>query len=70
MVQQHDALPALEQCFEHLAQRSRDVLRMRYQMAVAREEIADRCGLSLGGVKSILERGKRELRRCIEGRLA
>ena len=63
-------LAALEQCLQLLPERSREVLRMRYQLALGRDEIAARCSLSLGGIKSLLLRCKAELRRCVEGRLA
>lgn len=62
-------LAALRLCLRRLRGRARDVLRLRYELAVPRAEIAAGLGLSEAGVKSILVRSRQRLRACIESNL-
>jgi RNA polymerase sigma-70 factor (ECF subfamily) len=62
-------LSALQGCLERLPERTREVLTLRFGSNTPRTEIAERTQLSLGGVKSLLLRGKESLRECIERKL-
>ena len=62
-------LEALRGCLETLPVRTRDVLRMRYGSGTSRDAIAAQTRLTVGGVKSLILRGKERLRDCIERKL-
>lgn len=62
-------ITAMRACVEGLPERTREALQLRYGRDVARDEIAKRLSLSVGGVKSLLLRGKEALRDCVERRL-
>ncbi len=62
-------LGALQQCLTGVEGRASEVLRMRYEEKLRREQIASRVGLSESGVKSILVRTRKRLRECVERRL-
>jgi RNA polymerase sigma-70 factor (ECF subfamily) len=61
---------ALRECLRAVSQKAKEVLRLRYESALAREAIGARLGLSESGVKSILVRTRQRLRLCVERRLA
>ena len=62
-------LAALRECLQRLKGRAREVLRLRYEHAISRNDIAGQLQLSEAGVKSILVRSRRKLRTCVEARL-
>ena len=63
-------LGALRLCLQGIEGRPSEVIRMRYEERLRREQIAQRIGLSESGVKSILVRTRKRLRECVERRLA
>lgn len=62
-------LAALRACLARLGSRERALLDLRYRDHLAREDIAQRLGISVEGEKSLLRRTKDQLRQCIERRL-
>ncbi len=62
-------LAALRECLTLASDRTQEVLRLRYGAALSQVQVAERVGLSEAGVKSILVRGRKALRECIERRL-
>lgn len=62
-------LVALRECLESLAEREREVIALRYRDGRGREDCAERLGLSVEGVKTLLRRTKERLKHCIERRL-
>jgi RNA polymerase sigma-70 factor (ECF subfamily) len=64
-----ERLDALERCLEGVKARARDALDLRYREGLARESIAERLGLSVEGVKTLLRRVLEALRECMERRL-
>jgi len=69
----HDAgdalLVALDSCLQGLEQRTREALEWQFRERRSREEIATRLGLTADGTKNLLQRAKKRLRACIEGKL-
>ena len=63
-------LRALRECLNRSSRRTQDVLRLRYDATLSQTEIAERLGMGVSGVKSVLVRGRKALRECIERRLA
>ena len=59
---------SLTDCLARLGERSRRSLTLRYQENMTREEIGRELGLGESGVKSLLQRARRFLRECIDGR--
>lgn len=57
----------LGECLRRLPPRSREVLRLRYGDDLSQAEIAQRFGLGVEGVKSLLARVRRALAQCIGG---
>lgn len=60
---------ALALCLPTLGDRARLALQLRYGEGAERDAIAAELGLSVDGVKSLLQRAKQLLRGCIERRL-
>ncbi len=63
-------LKALEQCLESLTDRNREAVEMRYRNNSTREEIAEKTGLSMDGVKSMLRKIRSTLGECIQRHLS
>jgi DNA-directed RNA polymerase specialized sigma24 family protein len=59
-------LEALRRCLPALDGRERVALEQRYRLGWSRQRMARALGLSVDGVKSILQRIRRRLRRDIE----
>lgn len=57
---------ALERCLERLPERSRTAIDLRYAERASREEMARRLSLKENGVKTLLQRVRASLRRCVE----
>ena len=70
---QHDGgelyLDALDACLEHLTERARLALELRYRDLKSRPEIAAQLEMSEDGAKNLLQRAKQTLKSCIERRL-
>lgn len=60
---------ALHRCIEHLPERSRDLLRMRYEQSLKLEAIAKRVKSTLHAVHMALSRIRSRLAECIELRM-
>lgn len=63
------ALEALRICLEHLGERAKWALEMRFRDDLPRATIADALEISEHGAKNLMQRAKQQLRTCIEGRL-
>jgi RNA polymerase sigma-70 factor (ECF subfamily) len=59
----------LRVCLGHLTERARQALDMRFRMKQSRVEIAESLGITDHGVKNLMQRAKKQLRICIEGKL-
>lgn len=57
---------ALERCLKGLPERSRTAIELRYRERASREEMARRLSLKANGVKTLLQRIRAGLRRCVE----
>jgi RNA polymerase sigma-70 factor (ECF subfamily) len=62
-------LRALDRCLEDLAPRARRAIELRYSEGRSRDEMADLLGLAPNGVKTLLQRVRARLRRCVEERI-
>jgi RNA polymerase sigma-70 factor (ECF subfamily) len=62
-------LAALRHCTDTLRAPAREALTLRYVERLDRQRIAARLGLSIDGVKSLLQRSLARLRVCIQRRL-
>jgi RNA polymerase sigma-70 factor (ECF subfamily) len=60
---------ALQECMEHLPEKSRRLLRLRYDQALKLGEIAERLGATLDAVHKALSRIRLRLYHCVERRL-
>lgn len=60
---------ALRECIKRLLERQREVLKLFYVANARMKEIARQTGRSVDGVKSLLLRIRKTLRRCIEAHL-
>ncbi len=63
------ALDALRDCLEHLGERARLALEMRFRQHSTRTEIAAALEISEHGAKNLMQRAKLQLRTCIETKL-
>lgn len=61
---------ALRECLKGVEGRAREVLRLRYELALGPREIAGRVGISGGAVRVLLSRVRAALRDCIRRRMA
>jgi RNA polymerase sigma-70 factor (ECF subfamily) len=61
---------ALEQCLETLPDKSRQLLRLRYEQALTLDQIARQVGSTLDAVHKALSRLRGRLQECVERRLA
>jgi RNA polymerase sigma-70 factor (ECF subfamily) len=62
-------LDALRNCLEGLTQRARSALMMRFRDGLPRTEIATALKISEHGAKNLMQRAKKQLRTCVEGKL-
>jgi RNA polymerase sigma-70 factor (ECF subfamily) len=60
---------ALDSCLQQVGDRARQVVELRYRDGLARGVIAERLGLGVEGVKSLLARTRAALGDCIRRRL-
>lgn len=63
-------LEALKTCLEQLTERARMSLLMRFRDKTARTEIAEALKITEHGAKNLMQRAKKQLRACIEGRMS
>lgn len=63
-------LRLLEHCVAQLRRRAREAITLRYQHAIAPQEIATRLGQTANQINVILFRSRQALRDCIEQQLA
>jgi RNA polymerase sigma-70 factor (ECF subfamily) len=62
-------LELLKSCFQHLTERARLALEMRFNKNAARQDIAAALQLTEDGAKNLMQRAKQQLRSCIESQL-
>ncbi len=62
-------LDALRECFEQLSDRAKLALRMRFRDRSSRAEIAEALSMTEHGAKNLMQRAKKRLRDCVEGKL-
>lgn len=63
-------LEAVHHCMEHLEDRARGILSLRYRKGLSGEEIARRQGMTVTAVHMVLSRSRSAIGRCVRGRLA
>jgi RNA polymerase sigma-70 factor (ECF subfamily) len=61
---------ALVLCLERIDADTREALRLRYEQGLSREELGQRLGLGVEGVKAKLRRTREVLRDCVQRRVA
>ena len=59
----------LEECLETLSQRARGALDMRFRQRLRRAEIAESLEITEHGAKNLMQRAKKQLKHCVEGKL-
>ena len=64
-----DALSALKDCFEQLTERARQALSLRFRDKQTRAFIAEELAISEHGAKNLMQRAKKQLKTCIEGKM-
>ncbi len=64
-----ELLDALRQCLQYLSQRARWALEMRFRDRLSRTQIAAQLEITEHGAKNLMQRAKKQLRSCIEGKL-
>jgi RNA polymerase sigma-70 factor, ECF subfamily len=60
----------LRQCVAGLKEKTRRVLRLRYWEALSIRQVADKLGKSVASIEMVLVRTRRQLRQCVERKLA
>jgi RNA polymerase sigma-70 factor (ECF subfamily) len=63
-------LDGLEKCLERVPPRLKQLIQMRYNLSFSTQEIADRVDQSAAWVRTTLCRLRRQLRDCVEDKLA
>jgi RNA polymerase sigma-70 factor (ECF subfamily) len=63
-------LEMLRECLGSLSDRAKSALLMRFRDRLARSDIAGKLGISEHGAKNLMQRAKKQLRDCIEGKLS
>ncbi len=58
----------LRDCLGELGERAREAVRQRYELNLAREDMAKRLGIAPDGVKTLLARIRQKLRECVQGK--
>ena len=62
-------LDALRVCLRTLSERARWALELRFRDRLTRAGIADRLQITEHGAKNLMQRAKKQLRRCVEGKM-
>jgi RNA polymerase sigma-70 factor (ECF subfamily) len=63
-------LEGLEKCLDRVPPRLKQLLQMRYNLSFSTQEIAERAGQSAAWVRTTLCRLRKQLRDCVQDRLA
>lgn len=63
------AIDALRTCLEHLGERARWALEMRFRDDLPRNVIANALEITEHGAKNLMQRAKQQLRTCIENKI-
>ena len=63
------SLDALRDCFAQLTERARLSLELRFGKKATRAEIAEALEITEHGAKNLMQRAKKQLRGCVEGKL-
>lgn len=63
-------LDALRACLNSLTERAKSALLMRFRDKRARTDIAEHLGITEHGAKNLMQRAKKQLRDCVEGKLS
>lgn len=63
-------LAALRECLEFLGEDDRKMLDIRYRDNPRREALANILGISVEALESRLKRARRQLKQCVEGKVA
>jgi RNA polymerase sigma-70 factor, ECF subfamily len=64
-----ELLEALRDCLLHLTQRARMALELRFRGREARTDIGAALGITEHGAKNLMQRAKKQLRKCIERKI-
>jgi RNA polymerase sigma-70 factor (ECF subfamily) len=64
-----ELLEALRDCLLQLTKRARMALELRFHGREARTDIAVALGITEHGAKNLMQRAKKQLRKCIEGKV-
>ncbi len=64
-----ELLLSLRNCLEQLSDRARLALEMRFEQSSSRASISDALAITEHGAKNLMQRAKKQLRSCIEGKL-
>jgi RNA polymerase sigma-70 factor (ECF subfamily) len=62
-------LDALKNCMNELTERARWALEMRFRDRLSRAEIASALAITENGAKNLMQRAKKQLRTCVEGKV-
>ncbi len=63
------SLDALKVCLEGLTERARWALDMRFRDKIPRKDIANELKITEHGAKNLMQRAKKQLRDCVEGKM-
>ena len=64
-----EVLEALSECLRQLTKRARWALEMRFRDKLPRAEIAEQLSITEHGAKNLMQRAKKKLRACIDGKM-
>jgi RNA polymerase sigma-70 factor (ECF subfamily) len=64
-----ELIGALRDCLQTLTQRARQALEMRFRERETRANIAQSLGITEHGAKNLMQRAKKQLKTCIEGKI-
>jgi RNA polymerase sigma-70 factor (ECF subfamily) len=62
-------LAALKECVDQLGERPQLALRLRFRERQTRQQIAAALQMTEHGAKNLMQRAKKKLRECVEGKL-
>ena len=65
-----ELLDRLRECLEALSQRARGALEMRFRERIPRAQIAASLEITEHGAKNLMQRAKKQLKTCIEGKMS
>ncbi len=64
-----ELLDALRECMKLLGDRARQALELRFRDRASRETIAKQLEMTEHGAKNLMQRAKKKLRECVEGKM-